>query len=978
MISGMARRVLLIGVILLLPVAAFAQEAVLTGTVTDSTGAVLPGVTVTATNDATGNTFVGVTDERGIYRIPVRIGTYKVTSELQGFATAMRADVPLLVGQTATLNLQMAPSTVQETVTVTGEAPLIDLKNSSLGGNIDARQVQELPVNGRNWMALALLAPGSRTQAGATGTASQIPLPDRNGGEAREFQLNVDGQQVSADIGTGGQAKFSQDSIAEFQFVANRFDATMGRSTGVQVNAITKSGSNRVSGLFRGNFRDSRFNAENPVLHVVEPVKNQQYSTTLGGPIVKDKLHYFANYEYEREPRTSIFNSPYPAFNVNLTGKNTQQKGGVRLDYQLSSQTRLMGKFSRAVIFEPFGPGGTGFSGSTGTNREYNRESLGQLTQVLSNRAVNEVKVGQAVFGLANQNLTTWSNHWQKANGITIGSPRIAFTGFAIAPNQNYPRHQDQWVWNARDDFTYSYDAGGRHDLRMGGEFLNRHQIQDNCRQCSGDMRANVTPPGGTAIPTPAQMQAWFPNPFNVDTWNLAAVSPWVSTYSIGVGDFNVHLYSKKVASWFQDDWALSNRLTLNLGVRYDLELGAFANDVTVAPFQQAGRPADKTNFQPRFGFNYRVNDATSIRGGSGLYYGDALGADQSFATGNQQVVVIAYTNDGRPDFAANPTSGQPLPTFEQAQSRLCSGNAAAFAAWKAVNYTGTAPCLTRDLQEFVGLPKYVHLPRTFQSSIGIQRQLGAVTAFTADYVYSKGDHEKDVVDNINLTFDPNTGANLPFANRATRPYPDWGVVSMNTHLGRSQYHALQTSLTKRFSHRWQGAATYTLSRLYNADTHPFSGLEPVPFVTQPDLGGEWGISADDQRHRMVANGIWQVGKGFQVSALHFFAAGIRLAHTYGGDSRGTGANFSQRLRPNGTIVPRNDLLAPPQNRTDLRLQQRIPLGGRVSVDGIAEVFNMFNRPNWGIGTQESTTSNFLQHTTAQVRTAQFGFRLTF
>src|SRR5213075_1051096 len=102
---------------------------------------------------------------------------------------------------------------------------------------------------------------------------------------------------------------------------------------------------------------------------------------------------------------------------------------------------------------------------------------------------------------------------------------------------------------------------------------------------------------------------------------------------------------------------------------------------------------------------------------------------------GNQQVVVIQYTNDGRPDFAANPTGGQPLPTFEQAQSRLCSGNAGAFAAWKAVNYTGTAPCLTRDLQEFVGLPKYVHLPRTFQTSIGIERQMGDVTAFTADYV---------------------------------------------------------------------------------------------------------------------------------------------------------------------------------------------------------------------------------------------------
>src|SRR5947208_5999020 len=130
-------------------------------------------------------------------------------------------------------------------------------------------------------MALSLLAPGSRTNPSATGVAAQTPLPDRNGGEARDFQLNIDGQQVSADIGVGGQPKYSQDSIAEFQFVANRFDATMGRSTGVQVNAITKSGTNQLTGLFRGNFRDSNWNAKDPVLGVKVPIKNQQYSFTL-------------------------------------------------------------------------------------------------------------------------------------------------------------------------------------------------------------------------------------------------------------------------------------------------------------------------------------------------------------------------------------------------------------------------------------------------------------------------------------------------------------------------------------------------------------------------------------------------------------------------------------------------------------------------------------------------------------------------
>jgi hypothetical protein len=194
MIGRFVKTVLFTAAILALPVAGYAQEAVLTGTVSDSTGGVLPGVTVVAVLEATGNRFEAVTDEAGIYRIPVRVGVYTVSAELQGFATQTRTGLQLLVGQTATINMQMGPSTVQETVTVTAEAPLLNVSTSAIGGNVDPNQVQELPVNGRNWMALALLAPGSRTSS----TNAASPLPDRNGGEVREYQTNLDGMQVTA------------------------------------------------------------------------------------------------------------------------------------------------------------------------------------------------------------------------------------------------------------------------------------------------------------------------------------------------------------------------------------------------------------------------------------------------------------------------------------------------------------------------------------------------------------------------------------------------------------------------------------------------------------------------------------------------------------------------------------------------------------------------------------------------------------
>jgi hypothetical protein len=201
--------------------------------------------------------------------------------------------------------------------------------------------------------------------------------------------------------------------------------------------------------------------------------------------------------------------------------------------------------------------------------------------------------------------------------------------------------------------------------------------------------------------------------------------------------------------------------------------------------------------------------------------------------------------------------------------------------------------------------------------------------------------------------------------------------MSLQVRTGRSSYHALQTSVTKRLSDRWQAAATYTLAGLWNAEARPHSGLDQVPFPTAPDLGGEFTLDASDLRHRAVVNGIWHVAGGFQVSGLFYLGIGERAATSYGGDLRGFGGNGSARLRPDGTIVPRNSFTQPPRRRVDVRVQQRIPLTRGVSLDAIAEVFNAFNSPNWTITTVESSPQYGTQ-TSGENRTAQFGFRLTF
>src|SRR4051794_21400741 len=217
---------------------AHAQDATLSGVVTDVTEAVLPGVTITATHVDTGTTFVGVTEPNGSYRIQaVRVGTYRITAELVGFSPVVRDNVQVLVGQNLVLNLKLGLSSVQESVTVSGQAPLVDTTASELGGNIDPVQMQALPVNGRNWMGLTILAPGSR--ANDVGESPTGLGGTTGGGSARGdpgyYQLILDGQQVTNTMAqsTFGQPKFARDSIGEFQFMSARFDATQGRSQGI-------------------------------------------------------------------------------------------------------------------------------------------------------------------------------------------------------------------------------------------------------------------------------------------------------------------------------------------------------------------------------------------------------------------------------------------------------------------------------------------------------------------------------------------------------------------------------------------------------------------------------------------------------------------------------------------------------------------------------------------------------------------------
>ncbi len=695
------RGLVAIGVVVALPAIGSAQEAVVSGIVRDATASVLPGVTVTAVHEATGNTFEAVTDASGAFRIPVRTGAYRVAAALTGFATVTRTGLELLLGQQAVVNFELALSTVQESVIVTGEAPLLDVTGSTLGGNIDPRQMQELPLNGRNWTDLAMLAPGSRQNQ-----SSGAPLM-RQG----YSQINIDGQQVTTNfIGLGDdQPRFSRDAIAEFVLVTNRFDATQGRSVGQLVNAITKSGTNVTSGSMSGYFRDDRFNAADHIQGRVLPYSNQQFSSTFGGPIRRDRIHYFVNYEYEREPQTITFDSPYPEFNIDFPNTRRQHSGGGKGDVQFSPQIRLS---ARIQVYDQkyyTGGGSTNHPSNTQYESRHTTQFLTTFTQVIGNRALNEIKGGTSLFTRLNEPVSRWAGgNFPNASTYSIltgTATRVMLRGYSFGAGN--VQHHNQNKSSIRDDFSLTFSKAGRHSLRLGGEYIYDMSI---LRGCGSTCRPTLVAQGGAV---PANITQVLPVWNDASTWNLDLLAPISQRYELSITDvpgFYREIPQNLFAGWFQDDWTLSSRLTMNLGLRWDMETGVGAK-LALPPILPGDNPEDKNNFGPRVGFAYSVNPRTVIRGGYGKFFAEGT-ADEYHQT---QLFIMSIApqilNDGRPNFPSNPYNG-PAPSLAQTLARSCDLN-------------GSQPgCVRREFVPEMVDP-FFETPYSHQASIGMQRQFG-------------------------------------------------------------------------------------------------------------------------------------------------------------------------------------------------------------------------------------------------------------
>jgi hypothetical protein len=972
----------------LIAAVAGAQEASITGMAMDDTKAVLPGVSVTAIDQAAGRQVVAITNDKGEYRIlSVLPGNYTIQAELSGFATVVLRDVEILVGQHATVTLTMKLAQVSETLTVVGETPLVDTSSSQVAGNVDRRQMEQLPLQGRNWMELSKLVKGV--------TANDIGNSIGTGAMDDLWQLNLDGQQITQKVaGSGfGQPRFSRESIAEFQIVTNMFDITQGRSAGMEIQAISKSGTNQMSGNAYGYFRSDSLNAADPVALKVLPYSNQQVGATLGGPIVRDKIHFFGSYEYEREPGT-IFSNPssLPAQSFSIPYQNGQNSFLVRVDDQLTTNDRLSVRASRWAWKNPevLASGGHPSAASDQTKDATN--VLGTWSKVFpGGNRVLEIKGGYNGF------------HWTNAPQASMeGTPEYRVPGLTFGAPYNYPQTLNQNNWTGRADYNWHKD---KHDVKIGAEYIHVRNYGPWFIQRAGFFTFNSAPTNlGLVIP---QDQA-----LNPAAWNLAPLNPLARDFQVNFtqGDWTIDVPRPTYAVWIGDNWRATSDLTINMGLRWDADPnmasppGVRVNDILVnsgIPQTYSSQLAgtndygyktgihDWKNIAPRAGFTYNVggNNDLVIRGGSGLYFASPVSNVTFSPQFYSQLISATFVNDGRSNFITNPTNGV---TADQI-------------------FSGAVPTPAQTVRTIS--PDFKS-PYTWQSSIGFQKQINAVTGFDVDFTHWNEYRDTRTID-ANLAYNPATGYNLANGSAPIRPNPAYAGVFQFVSDGKRDQTAIASSLTRRMKNRFQAGVTWTLMLEMKDDGTVGYGTSPAnnPFDY---LNGEWATSVDFQRNTIRTWALVQLPYSINTSVTYFYGSGNRYADSiatapYGkpGTNRlnlsATGTSAGSITVPAavldrwdgpavitpGSVIPRNALEGLPLQKVDLHITKDFKIAGSTRVQLVAEIFNLFNHANYGAyntslsPTAAATTALFgtpNQNTgTAYVsRQGQLGFKVMF
>jgi hypothetical protein len=962
----------------------------LRGRVVDSQGGALPGVTVTVRNQATGMFRETVSSEDGSFIASSLVpGTYEASAALQGFKKFNRRDLILEVGKTATIEVKMEVGSFEETVNVSAESPLVDVTSKEIGGNITSETLTQLPSVNGNFIGFIGLLPGIVPSISTESFGSDSISV--NGQDPRNNNYTVDGGNNNDDVigqRAGMQARTPIEAIQEFQVITNQFDAEFGRTSGAVINAVTKAGTNNLHGSGFGYFQDAKltnqdfFAAKSDTDNLRKAdTSYQRWGGTVGGPIVKDKMQYFASLERFSIDRGNVILIPArPELNDQQTTRDRVWNTIVRGDHQVNKNNTYSVRWLRETSPQKNQIIGGATAAANREEADVDQTLATNINSVLSNTKINTIRLTWT------RENVTFGNPCYNANARDLSQcpPTLSF--------QSFNDQQDNTgQFRINDAIQFDETLGwflpgkhGDHDVRIGAQY-----------EYSGAMNRN----DGNLNGTFAFGQSNGP-------FNPADPRTYPDRLSIRVGGPSI-FYEKAhyVSGFVQDKWRVNNRLTMSLGARYDLEIIPLTetDDPLVSKY-----PTDRNNFQPRVGVTYDLGGGRSVvRGGYGRFFDKT-----HFELIGGLYTGTPFASSFTASFPVNGIDPNPRLGLLPIDPFLANGPTLTPATQAAISAQFPSGRLNRNTSASWDNPDRT-VPYTDQVTAGYERQLAGNMAISADYVHAFSRDllmSKDLNSGLRATTASTSAVQRTFPQTELvaayavlqEKYPGFanftGGVSQPLNIGKVDYDAMLIAFNKRFSHNYSARVSYTLA--YSRGNTSSDGVATSGFQVLDDMHLDLneGPTRFDTRHNFVVSGQALVphtgGLNFSWVARALTGSPFSLSNNLidqdrngsfseplaAGDYTGVGAD---PYTVKGYESKRNGAYGPGFFNADIRFGYRIGLPDNRKLELIADVFNVTNRVNFANpGGNQAAPTTFLvltgYSTSYAPRKVQLGLRFQF
>jgi hypothetical protein len=928
------------------------NEGAIEGTVTDSTRAVIVGAIVVARNQETAARFSALTDAGGGFRFLVLpVGRYEVSAEHPGFAR-FRRGVLLTVGAKVSLPIVLDVGTRQASVSVEAERPLVEATRTSFSSTIEQRAVFSLPLFGRNFVNLVLLTPGITGAPGGIDGGFFSAA-----GQASMNSLLVDGADqngfTSAPVGSaaGNRYLFSQEAVQEFQVNTASYSSEFGRAGTAVVNVVTKSGTNRWQGSAFWYYRDDALTSTGPIQkrdgEPKAPFEAHQLGATAGGPVLRDRLFFFASYDGQRryEENQTVLNlsSDFSPSSDPEVAKFQKRALEYLQDRAAPYERRfvqdvVLGKLDwragRNSLFASWNRHRFGFSNAANMGPAQSLEHTGPSKQIADSVAVSLT----SQLGSTSVNVARFSyvgNHDPQGANTSLPEADVFEGSRVLLVGRSARLPVDTGVWRGEWADTVSLGRGP-HALKIGGSVIAERARFFSAVNFYGAYRFESLERFGRSLSSERGMASRYTQAFS------AAGTPPIDVYPNYLD----------AAGFAQDSWRLHSQLTVDIGLRYEVQVMRQSPVRNTSPALEAAGidtsyiPTDGDNLAPRTGFAWTPGQSQRlvVRGGYGLYYPRFLPATAARVFFQNGITVQTRT-----------FSGLSIPAYPET---ICGPS----------DPSGAPPaCRTpvAGADTIMAIPRSYQQPVIRQGSFGAQYAVSSNLTVSATYLYAAGDqllHWQDVnlaQPEIKTIGIKGTDTLLSYRRYPSRPIGGFDRILLLKTNGSSRYHGLALQANKRYSHGFQLEAAYTLGRVID-DNPTLGGLNPGPgdsallsdsMLPALDRGeGDLG-----QRHRAVASGVWELPgasdlrqparailSGWQLSGLVAAESG----HPYSGfvnyDLNHDG-NASTDRAPG---VPRNSFFLPATVSVDLRVTRRFHVTRRLSMQASLDAFNLFNRAN--------------------------------